>query len=57
MNKNKLDLKITPLRLVVTIASLSLAGFSEWFGWNTPIFFSILPILLVVFLTQPKTTK
>lgn len=57
MNKSKLDLKITPLRLVVTIASLALVGLSEWFSWNIPIFVFILPIFLIIFLTQPKVTR
>lgn len=57
MNKNTLDLKITPVRLVVVISSLLSAGLSGWFGWDIPIFFFILPIILAVFLTQPKATK
>ncbi len=54
--KKKLDLSITPLRLVVTVGGLALIGLNEFYQWNIPSigFIVILAIMASVFLTQKK---
>lgn len=54
--KIKMDLSITPLRIVVTVGGLVLIGLNEFFSWNIPAIGYIVPIaiMLSVFLTQPK---
>lgn len=54
--KSKLDMSVTPLRVVVVILGLFLVFLNDILGWNVPyvIFFFTLVVMLTVVLTQPK---